>query len=209
MIANTENSVGSNVEFPQVHQTVAAPERSCVRVWLTDDNLGFRNLLAQLLARSGEFVCERQFHSAEALLDGLATEPAPDVILLDVEMGGMNGVDALIPIRALAPSVRVLIVTSFFDPFYDAKASRDGASAFLLKADAPQNLARAIHRALASPIRLPVTVQADFRQLPAPTARVRLSSAKSLIGRVPSWLAQAAKVLLGHFDYQGPAATPK
>src|SRR5688572_9754923 len=66
-----------------------------IRVWLTDDNAGFRELLEQLLVRSGGFNCELQFNSAESLLDGLTTEPAPDVILLDVEMGGMTGVDAL------------------------------------------------------------------------------------------------------------------
>jgi len=150
MIATIENTVGAQTARPLAPGRETRP----IRVWLADDNAGFRELLEQLLVRSREFTCEHQFHSAEALLEGLASTCPPDVILLDVEMGGMTGVDALHPIRALAPAVRVLIVTSFFDPMYEAQAMRDGASAFLIKANAPVSLVGEIHRALASPVKM-------------------------------------------------------
>jgi DNA-binding NarL/FixJ family response regulator len=209
MIATTEKSTGSSLRFFSTHAPVAVPARSPVRVWLTDDNAGFRNLLAQLLARSGEFDCEQQFHSAESLLAGLASEPAPDVILLDVEMGGLTGVDALRPIRTLAPNVRVLIVTTFFDPMYERRASSEGASGFLIKAHAPQILIGAIHQALALPIRLPEVAPVDFHQAAMPTARPESAVGKTLIARLTSWMTNISPALFGQLDYQRPAATPK
>jgi len=206
MKTTTENNDGSTAGTSPSSQSVSAPTRSSIRVWLTDDNLGFRTSLAQLLGRSSEFDCEREFHSAEALLAGLASGPAPDVILLDVEMGGMTGVDALRPIRALAPNVRVLIVTSFFDPMYESKSSRDGAAAFLLKANAPENLAREIHQALSAPVR---TVEAAPVQAVDAAVASELAIRKSLMTRMTLWMVQFSATMFGQLEFRRPAATPK
>jgi|GEM_PF-1418896 len=209
MIAITENTTSSTGDTSLTQSGVPAPTRARVRVWLTDDNLGIRNSIAQLLDRSGEFDCERQFHSAEALLEGLANEPAPDVILLDVEMGGMSGVEALRPIRVLAPRVRVLIVTSIFDSIYEQRSVRDGASAFLIKADAPHNLTGEIHRALASPVRLPENAPAGSRQAAESTATLKLSTGRRLRARLALWRAHVSMALFGQLTYSRTAATPK
>ena len=190
MIATTENITDSKAESLSVFTATTATRP--IRVWLTDDNAAFRELLEQLLLRSGGFNCELQFHSAESLLEGLVSETAPDVILLDVEMGGMTGVDALRPIRQLAPNVRVLIVTSFWDQMYEAQALREGASAYLIKAHAPVNLVSEIHRALAAPIKmLPLTQVAAQRQ----ETKVTMESCepagkRSNLSRFGSWAAQ-------------------
>jgi DNA-binding NarL/FixJ family response regulator len=216
MIATTEKATGSSAVSNSTQPAAPAPERPRVRVWLTDDNLGFRNSLAHLLDRSGEFDCEQQFDSAETLLQGLAAGPAPDVILLDVEMGGMTGVDALRPIRALAPNVRVLIVTSFFDPMYESRASRDGASAFLLKAYAPQNLTAEIYRALASPVHLAElrsaadggTAKSGTKHITNGNELPTMAAGRALITRLTLWMISVATALFGHGPLQRPAATP-
>jgi len=193
MIVTTDNIAGLKAELPPRSR----PTRP-IRVWLTDDNAGFRELLEQLLVRSGGFNCELQFHSAESLLEGLVSERAPDVILLDVEMGGMTGVDALRPIRELAPNVRVLIVTSFWDPMYEAQARRDGASAYLIKAHAPVNLIVEIHRALVSPVKLApsATVVPAQRENPAIDQSLPPARKKSLAARFGSWAANLSTNLL-------------
>jgi DNA-binding NarL/FixJ family response regulator len=214
MTAITEKPTGSRAEFYAHNQP--PPPRSRVRVWLTDDNIGFRNMLVHLLDRAGEFECERQFHSAESLLGGLAEGPVPDVILLDIEMGGMTGVDALRPIRALAPNARVLIVTTFFDPMYETRASRDGASAFLLKAFAVQNIVEEIHRALASPVPLQKLATVDSIPVPAhrtsgdpkPRLGSEFVSRKSLVARLALWMTHISNTLFGPMEYHRPA-TPK
>lgn len=153
MIATTEQTAALDAESNETNFNTPAPARSVVRVWLTDDNAGIRVTLNELLDRTGEFDCERQCASAEELLRALASgEPHPDVILLDVEMGGLSGVDALRPIRALAPTVRVLIMTAFFDPIYETKALRGGASAFMVKSYAFQRIVEEIHRAVTRPV---------------------------------------------------------
>jgi len=202
MIATTDNIAGSQAELSPLSSLATARSSRPVRVWLTDDNAGFRELLEQLLVRSGGFNCELQFHSAESLLQGFVSEPAPDVILLDVEMGGMTGVDALRPIRALAPNVRVLIVTSFWDPMYEAQAVRDGASAFLIKAQAPVNLVAEIHRALTTPIRMaalkpengPVAVRNESPA--APIQSNEPAARKNAFIRFGAWAAQVSTNLL-------------
>ena len=198
MIATTDNVTGSKAENSSSVSFTARTSTRPIRVWLTDDNAGFRELLEHLLVHSGGFSCELQFHSAESLLEGLTCEPAPDVILLDVEMGGMTGVDALRPIRELAPNVRVLIVTSFWDPMYEAQALRDGASAYLIKAHAPVNLVGEIHRALVSPIKIsPLSALAarggDIATALEPSKPA--AGRKSTLSRFGSWAAQLSSNL--------------
>jgi DNA-binding NarL/FixJ family response regulator len=115
------------------------------------------------------------------------------VVLLDIEMGGMKGVDALRPIRALAPSVRVLIMTAFFDPIYETKARRGGASAFLVKSTALTRMVEEIHQALGRPI--PV-ITAEPRAYPKPARVVAAcpqpARAVNLFPRAGVWLSQLA-----------------
>jgi DNA-binding NarL/FixJ family response regulator len=103
------------------------------RIWMVDDNRSFRGLLANLLEEEIDFKCERQFASPPGVLEALATEQAPDIILLDVEMGEHNGLDAIRPIKALAPGTHVLMLTTFAGPGGRERAFREGASDFMLK----------------------------------------------------------------------------
>ena len=194
MIATNEIVTGSKADFASTSFTPRLSTRQ-IRVWLTDDNAGFRELLEQLLVRSGGFNCELQFHSAEALLQGLVSEPAPDVILCDVEMGGMTGVDALRPIRELAPNVRVLMVTSFWDSMYEAQALRDGASAYLIKAHAPVNLVGEIHRALAAPVKMSPLTSVTTRCENTEVQPNKPAGRKSTFSRFGSWAAQLSSNL--------------
>jgi DNA-binding NarL/FixJ family response regulator len=195
MIALAEVKTAPDAGLLPMNEGATAPARSVVRVWLTDDNAGIRCTVNELLARTGEFVCEHQFASAEALLQGLATLPHPDVILLDIEMGGMKGVDALRLIRAVAPAVRVLIMTAFFDPIYETQALRRGAAAFLVKSHAFARIAEEIHAVMGRPVPVltPEPEPTVTRNHPgmsassdAPAARLEATAA---LGR---WLAQVA-----------------
>jgi DNA-binding NarL/FixJ family response regulator len=103
------------------------------RVWLVDDNAAFRSLLANLLDEQVDFKCERQFSSPPEILEALSCETAPDIILLDIQMGEHDGLDAIRPIKALAPDTHVLMLTTFAGPDARERAFREGASDFMRK----------------------------------------------------------------------------
>jgi two-component system response regulator DesR len=104
-----------------------------IRIWLVDDNSSFRSLIASLLNEGGDFECSREFSSPSGVLKALQHESAPDIILLDIEMGAENGLDAIRPIKSLAKSTHVLMLTTFSRPGGRERAFREGASDFMLK----------------------------------------------------------------------------
>ena len=145
------SSIGSNGAGGSPAQRAHVAEGGVLRVWHVDDSANFRDLLASFLDAERGVQCERSFPSAEAVLHALARETPPDVILLDIRMGGMSGLDALRPIRSLAPSTAVLLLTTFYDSYAKAQALRDGASDLLLKTCRVGEIverAREAHRAL-------------------------------------------------------------
>jgi DNA-binding NarL/FixJ family response regulator len=126
-----------------------------VRVWLVDDNDQLRMLIADVLGRQGGIECVRHFSSPDALLSELASKPGPDVILLDVQMGERNGLDAVRPIKSLTRSTRVLMFTTCFNHEWRQRALEDGASDYLLKSDAMVNVAARIRCPANDPVPSP------------------------------------------------------
>jgi DNA-binding NarL/FixJ family response regulator len=133
-------------------KTATADSVNPVRVWLVDDNNEFRSLFAELLAHETGFDCSRDFPSSEAVLDALAWETPPDVILLDVQMRGECGLDAIRPIKSLTASTRVLMLTTCFDSIYRQRALREGATDYLLKSYSVEEIAHRIRQALQEPV---------------------------------------------------------
>jgi two-component system response regulator DesR len=119
-----------------------------IRVLLAEDQGMVRGALASLLALEPDVEVVSQVpRGDEVLAEAERTEP--DVALLDIEMPGQTGLDALEELRAARPDIRILILTTFGRPGYLRRAMESGASGFLLK-DAPATeLARAIRRAVA------------------------------------------------------------
>jgi DNA-binding NarL/FixJ family response regulator len=120
-------------------------------VWVVDDNAALRELLAQLLTSQPGIRCTRQFPSAEALLNTLAEERPPDMVLLDINLGGMSGLSAIQPIKKLAPSVKVVMMTMFSNSHYEAEAFRSGAHGFVLKSYELDELVVLLHEANRNP----------------------------------------------------------
>lgn len=102
-------------------------------IWLVDDDDLYREHLLWLLKTEPRVDCSRSFSSAISLLAALRQESPPDAILMDVHMPDMNGIEAIRPIKHLAPFTRVLILTTFFDLRLKEMALAAGATEFLLK----------------------------------------------------------------------------
>ncbi|HVC31530.1 MAG TPA: response regulator transcription factor [Steroidobacteraceae bacterium] len=114
-----------------------------IRILLVDDHAvvrtGFRLLLQARPdvavvgeAESGEAACQRY------------VELSPDVVVMDIAMPGMGGIEALRRIRAHDPQARVLALSAHDDPLHARRALREGALGFLSKRSAPEALLEAV-----------------------------------------------------------------
>jgi len=116
-----------------------------IQAWIIDDNKNFCLVLAANLNKSSRVVCQRYYHSAKAAINDLETESSqPDVILLDIKMSAMNGLDAIAPIRKLSPVTNIIMLTSYDLDENIRTAMKRGASGYLLKSSLPDDIVRAI-----------------------------------------------------------------
>ncbi|MEW6085705.1 MAG: response regulator transcription factor [Chloroflexota bacterium] len=117
------------------------------RVLLADDHAVLRTGLRLLLEGQNEFeVVAEASTGSEAL--SLAEKLQPDLILLDLSMPGMDGMDVLPTMRKLVPSTKILILTMHDDSQYLRQALKHGASGYVLKKAADAELISAIRSVL-------------------------------------------------------------
>jgi len=115
-----------------------------VRVLVVDDQQLVRDGIASLLrVQEGIAVVGTATNGQEALEQAIALRP--DVILMDVRMPVMDGVEATTQILGQLPSSSILMLTTFDDDEYVKDALQAGARGYLLKDLPPQDLARAVH----------------------------------------------------------------
>lgn len=117
---------------------------SAPRIALADDQALVRAGLRALLEGQGIGIAFEADDGA-ALLDGLATRPV-DVVLSDIRMPGLDGIDALLQLRGRGDATPVLLLTTFDDGDLLLRATEAGAQGFLLKDAAPEDLRDAIIR---------------------------------------------------------------
>lgn len=118
-------------------------------IWITDDHAPFRRALARVVASAEGLCCERQFDSAEALLSALKASAPPDLILLDLGLPGISGLDAIRTIKTQTPGTLVVILTVFEDDEKVFQAVCAGASGYLLKTSSAAEITQAVRDALA------------------------------------------------------------
>ena len=113
-------------------------------IFLVEDHPAMREAYASVLTREpGLKVCGVA-ETAEAALDVLAGAPC-DLVVTDVRLPGMNGIELTARLRALRPSLPVLVITGHEDGAFDRRAREAGARAFLPKRLAARDLVPTIH----------------------------------------------------------------
>lgn len=117
------------------------------RVLLADDHAILRSGLRLLLTSQNEFEVVGEASSGTETLS-LAEQLQPDLILLDLSMPALGGLDALPTLRKLVPSTRILILTMHDDPQYLRQALKHGASGYVLKKAADAELLSAMRSVL-------------------------------------------------------------
>jgi two-component system response regulator DesR len=116
-----------------------------IRLLLADDQALVRGALAALLDLEDDLEVVVEVGSGDAVVPA-ATEHHPDVALIDVEMPGMDGIEATKALKAALPQTRVLIVTTFGRPGFLRRALQAGADGFVVKDTPARQLAEAVRR---------------------------------------------------------------
>jgi DNA-binding NarL/FixJ family response regulator len=122
--------------------TKSVPE--AIIVWLVEDNHTFRNTIVRVLNQVGDIVCPHSFSDAESALESLADSNVPEVVLVDVELPGIDGIEAVRRIKSLSPATRIIMLTVFDDHKKIFKALCAGASGYLLKTSPIEKIVESI-----------------------------------------------------------------
>jgi DNA-binding NarL/FixJ family response regulator len=117
-----------------------------IRVMVVDDHAVVRSGLEQLLATAPDIELVASAADGQEALDR-AADDVPDVVLMDLAMPVLDGVEATRRLLELHPSVNVIVLTSFSDNRRIMDALRAGASGYLLKHAGPDELLGAIRAA--------------------------------------------------------------
>jgi DNA-binding NarL/FixJ family response regulator len=123
--------------------------KDVIRIVLVDDQTLFRKALARLLAETSDLqIVGEAGDGAEAIR--VVGEHKPDVVLMDLQMPTLGGVEATRRLRDEHPEVKVLILTTFETDAYVLEALRAGAAGYVLKDSPPDAIASSVRAVLSS-----------------------------------------------------------
>ena len=119
-----------------------------IKVSIVEDDDGVRDGMVRVLARSRDFKCLGAYASAEAAIKELP-QNNPDVVLMDINLPGMSGIECIRKLKAQNTSIHFIIVTVYENPDQIFEALTAGAAGYLLKQTPPPevlNAIREVHR---------------------------------------------------------------
>ena len=119
-----------------------------IRTAIVEDQRTIREGLATLIDSTGGFRCTGQFGSMEEALAGIARE-LPDVVLLDIGLPGMSGIEGIRILKERHPEIHLLMLTVYDDDERIFEALCAGACGYLLKKTPPVRLLESLREAVA------------------------------------------------------------
>src|SRR5438093_796816 len=114
-----------------------------IKVAIVDDDEGIRSSLATLIRRASALRLTGDYPDAETACKEIPRKP-PDVVLMDINLPGMNGVECVRQLKAAVPAVQFLMLTVYEDSDSLFNSLKAGASGYLLKRTASARLLEAI-----------------------------------------------------------------
>jgi DNA-binding NarL/FixJ family response regulator len=132
-----------------------------IRIGLVDDHPLLRQGIAALLADQPDLQLVAQASTGLEAIDQFRNH-RPDVMLMDLQMPGMNGIDAMIAIRGEFPEARFIVLTTYTGDVQIVRALKAGARAYLLKSLLHRELLDTIRAVHAGQKRIPPEVAAEL-----------------------------------------------
>ncbi|MGJ8656004.1 MAG: response regulator [Akkermansiaceae bacterium] len=112
------------------------PTKKPINICIVEDHIDYRTILMDTMASSDLLNCQAAFSNVEDILDYLKEgNPTPDIIILDLGLPGMDGIQAIPFLKKAAPKSQVLVLTVFDNKTRVFQALGAGASGYLIKSD--------------------------------------------------------------------------
>lgn len=143
---------------------------AAIRILIVDDHPMLREGIAAVISNEDDMVLVGEASSGEEGIE-LFRVLKPDVTLMDLQMPGIDGIEAITRIRAENPDAKILVLTTYAGDAQALRALRAGASGYLLKSSLRVELmdsVRAVHqgeRAVAAPVAHQIAIHAATEQL--------------------------------------------
>jgi DNA-binding NarL/FixJ family response regulator len=113
------------------------------KVVVVEDNRGLREQLTQILDSAEDIRCVGAFSSAEEALKEIPARK-PDVVLMDIKLPGMSGIECVAQLKRTMPALQIIMVTVYEDSERLFRALKAGANGYLVKSSPPTQLLEAV-----------------------------------------------------------------
>jgi DNA-binding NarL/FixJ family response regulator len=136
-----------------------------------EDDTGFRRTLQGLLNSEERITCERVFPSCVEMFDVIETAEHPDLILMDLGLPGMSGVEGIRKLADMAPDIAVMVITVFKEKEKVLEALDAGAAGYLLKTASGPEIIKGLEQVFLGGAALsPAVAKIVLDQMRKPTA---------------------------------------
>ncbi|VGO16415.1 Response regulator protein VraR [Pontiella desulfatans] len=102
-------------------------------VWVVEDDSVYRRSLEGMFERREKITCAHTFPSCIEFLEAVEQEPHPDIVLMDLGLPKMSGIEGIKRLKKRAPEITVLVLTTFKEKEAVLEALENGAAGYLLK----------------------------------------------------------------------------
>ncbi len=113
-------------------------------LWIVEDDEQFGKQLSELINLSTVFVCEKVFRACEPMLEALQSDIPADIVLMDIRLPGMDGIEGIRRVKSIVPATEVVVLTVFADTDNIVRAIGAGASGYLHKASSLETIVDAL-----------------------------------------------------------------
>ena len=114
-----------------------------VTVGIVEDDASIRESVASLINTADGYSCNQVFDSVESAIENIS-DPPPDVLLMDINLGGVSGIEGVRRLKSVFPQMNILMLTVFEENEKIFQSLCAGASGYLLKRTTPTKLLEAI-----------------------------------------------------------------